>query len=307
MIEQRIKPSVITYNNNTMIDVYAKKGMMAKAKEMFASMKSDGIMPDIYTYNSMIYAYLKDGQMFKAIELFTSMNIDGMKPDVVTYNSIIDAYSKDGQMDKAIEMLASMKREGMKPNVVTYQSLLNCYAKNGNHLDDMFCILKEMKDSSIVPKVHTWTNILDGFSRARGEKDQKKALSIWQYLSGQQSFESLGMPDLPLKGIYVFPDALTLSIAIDVCKHGQFEKEAHEVWNYGQENDRIVLESNLLASYIRFLFFLGEKGADRVVDLILRGIKEEKMPLRCVKPDKKTLANAKKFLKSMVGILMRPS
>jgi hypothetical protein len=62
-----------------------------------------------------------------------------------------------------------------------------------------------------------------------GEKDQKKAISIWMYISGQQSYESLEMPDLPLKALSVFPTSATLSIALEVCKRVQFENEAHEV------------------------------------------------------------------------------
>jgi hypothetical protein len=47
-----------------------------------------------------------------------------------------------------------------------------------------------------------------------------------------------------------------------------------------------------MTSYVECLASFGEKGADRVVELILNGMKGEKMPLRCVRPDKKTIENA---------------
>jgi pentatricopeptide repeat protein len=295
MKRDEVKPNVITYN--TTIDAYAKNHQLAKAKEIFASMKKDGIKPCVITYNVMIDAYAKNERMDEAIEIFASMKKDGIKPDLYTYNSMIDAYAKNRKLANAIEMFASMKRDGVKPDVTTFGALLDCYAKSGKHLDDIMYILKEMKGSSVVPNIHAWTNIMEGFSRADGEKDRKKALSIWKYLSGQQSYESLGMT-LPVKALSVTPDAVTLSIALDVCKHGRFEKEAHVVWKYGQENDRVVLESNVLTSYVECLASFGEKGADRTVELILLGIKGEKMPLRCVKPDKKTIRNAKSSLQS---------
>jgi pentatricopeptide repeat protein len=235
----------------------------SKVDDLFTQMKEDGIKPNVITYNTMIDVYAKNGKALKAIEVFDSMKKGEIKPDVYTYNTMIDAYSKSGQLEKAIEMFASMKKDGIKPDVTLFGALLDCYAKSGKHLDDIMYILKEIKGSSVVPNIRIWNNILEGFSRADGEKDQKKkALSIWKYLSGAQSYESLGMI-LPVKAMSVTPDAATLSIALDVCKHGRFEKEAHDVWKYGQDNDRVVLDSNVLTSYVECLASFGEKGADR--------------------------------------------
>jgi pentatricopeptide repeat protein len=188
-------------------------------------------------------------------------------------------------MGEAIDVFASMKKDGIEPDERTYETLLECYAESGKHLDDMLALLKEMKDSSIIPDPsHVWNLILEGFSLAEGEEDQKKALSIWKYLSGQQSYESLGMT-LHMEALSVSPDEGTLCIALGICEVGRFEKEAHEVWNYGQENDQIDLDSSVLTSYVECLATHGKKGADRVVELIMLGVKGEKMPLRCVEPD----------------------
>jgi pentatricopeptide repeat protein len=294
MKEFGVKPNVFIYA--AMIKAFSRD--LDKVEKLYLGMKTDGIKPDVYTYATMIDVYAKNGKLANAIEMFASIEKEGIKPSVVTYNSMIDAYSKDGQMDKALKMFASVKREGMKSDVITFNIVLNCYAKNVKHLDDMMYILKEMKKSSFVPDIKTWTIVMDGFSRADGEKDQKKAISIWKYISGQLSYESLEISDLPLKALSVFPTSATLCIALDVCKHGQFEKEAHDVWNYGQENKRIVLNSNVLTSYVECLTSFGEKGADRAVGLILHGIKGKKMPQRCVKPDKKTIKHAIMCLKN---------
>jgi hypothetical protein len=61
---------------------------------------------------------------------------------------------------------------------------------------------------------------MEGVSRAEDEKDQKKALSIWKYLSEQISHESLGI-DLPVTASHVLPDTVPLLIAIDACKIGR--------------------------------------------------------------------------------------
>jgi hypothetical protein len=113
----------------------------------------------------------------------------------------------------------------------------------------MLNILNEMKESSIDPNMHIWCIIIDGYSRSESQEDQKKALSIWKYLSGQISHESLGI-DLHVKAIHVLPDVVTMSIAFDFCKFGRFEKEADGVWMYGQKNKEIFLDSNVLTSYV---------------------------------------------------------
>jgi pentatricopeptide repeat protein len=294
MKKDGIQPDEVT--NSTMIDAYAKSGSIDKAIEVFDSMKKDGIEPDVVAYTTMIDAYAKDGQIDKAIEVFDLMKKDGIEPNVVTYNTVINAYAKSGSINKAIEMFDSMKEDGMRPDEVTFGTILNCFAKTGKHLKEMMKMVKEMRDSSIEFNIHVWSSIMEGFSRAEDEKDQKKALSIWKYLSGQISYESLGVEDLPVKTPSLSPDCVTLSLAIDACKLGRFEKEADEVWMYGQESGEIFPDSNVLTSYVECLAAFGEKGADRVVELILRGAKGERMPLRCVRPDEKTIKNARSCL-----------
>jgi pentatricopeptide repeat protein len=265
IMKDGVRPDVFVYTS--MIDAFAKNGQIEKAIEVFDSIMKDGVRPDVFVYTSMIDAYAKNGQIEKAIEVFDSIMKDGVRPDVFVYTSMIDAYAKNGQIEKAIEQFDLMKDDGMRPDEVTFGALLNCFAKTGKPLNELLDLVKAMRESSIEFDIHVWSSIMEGFSRAEDEKDQKKALSIWKYLSGQISHESLGI-DLPVKASHVLPNVVTLSIAIDACKIGRFEKEAHKAWLYGQENDGIALESNVLTSYVECLVSFGERGADRVVGLI---------------------------------------
>jgi pentatricopeptide repeat protein len=207
---------------------------------------------------------------------------------------IIDAISKDGDQDTAKEMFDSMKRVVIEPDLVTFESMkfaqIDCNTFLGKHLS-------KMNESCVTPNIKLWNTIMKGYSRAVGEEDQKKALSIWKYLSGQQTHESLGI-DLPEKASTVLPSAATLSIAFDICQKGLFEKEAVAIWEYGQENVDVVLNSTVLASYVEALAHFGEKGADLAVTLIRKGLEGKRMPLRSVMPDKKTLSCAKSSLMS---------
>jgi hypothetical protein len=126
-------------------------------------------------------------------------------------------------------------------------ALLDGYSKSNNDLGKMLNVMKDMNESCITPDIKVWNVIMEGYSRAVGEDDQKKALSIWRYLSGQQTHGSLGI-DLPEKAPTVFPDAASLSIAFDI-------------WEYGQVNNDVVLDANVLISYVEALASFGKKSA----------------------------------------------
>jgi pentatricopeptide repeat protein len=279
MKEDGIKPDVYTYNS--MIKAYSKE--LDKVERLYFKMTEEGIKPDVCTYSTMINAFSRD--LDKVAKLHLEMIEGGIKPDVYTYNSMIKAFSKD--LVKVEKLYLEMIEESIEPTVVTYNTMIDVYAKN-RELEKAIEVFTSMKRDGMEPNVVTYNTIIDAYAKI-GELE--KALSIWKYLSGAQSYDSLGMI-LPVKSLSVSPDAATLSIALDVCKYGRFEKEAHDVWNYGQDNDRVVVDSNVLTSYVECLSSFGEKGANQAVDLILRGIKGEKMPLRCVKPDKKTIEHA---------------
>jgi hypothetical protein len=214
----------------------------------------------------------------------------GIKLPTRTYMKMIVSEKKFKKSKETKYSIASLIKSGQRPTPGNYGSLLDYYAKTGRHITELIDLVKNMKDTNVMPNIQTWGIIMNGFSRAKNETDRKKALSIWMYLSGKILYESLDI-DLPRKAPNVVPNVVTLNIALDVCKFGRFEKEAHEIWMYGQESD-FFLDPNLLTSYVECLATFGKEGADRVVELIELGIKGEGMPLRNVRPDSKTMRNA---------------
>jgi pentatricopeptide repeat protein len=118
-----------------------------------------------------------------------------------------------------VEMFCTeMKLDGIVPDVAIFGAILDCYAKSGN-LTRILILLKEMKESSVELDIYVWTIIMDGLPRAEGQENKKKSLSIWKYLSGQRTHESLGL-DIPEKASTVLPNAATLAIAFDICRKG---------------------------------------------------------------------------------------
>jgi pentatricopeptide repeat protein len=104
--------------------------------------------------------------------VFDLMIKDGIQPNEVTYNAIIDAYAKNRQIEKASEVFDSMKKDGIQPDEVTFRTIIDCFAKSGKHLHEMMKMVKEMRESSFELDIRAWNNIIEGYSRVDGEKDQ---------------------------------------------------------------------------------------------------------------------------------------
>ncbi|XP_062154625.1 pentatricopeptide repeat-containing protein At5g08510 [Alnus glutinosa] len=107
-----------------LVDMYAKLGMLASARQKFDEMH----VRDIPTWNSIIAGYARSGDMEGALELF------GLMPyrNVVSWTAMISGYSQNGQYAKALRMFFRMEKEkDVRPNEVTIASVLPACANLG--------------------------------------------------------------------------------------------------------------------------------------------------------------------------------
>lgn len=107
-----------------LVDMYAKLGMLALARQKFDEIK----VKDIPTWNSIIAGYARSGYMEGALELF------GLMPsrNVVSWTAMISGYSQNGQYAKALAMFLNMEKEkDVRPNEVTIASILPACANLG--------------------------------------------------------------------------------------------------------------------------------------------------------------------------------
>ncbi|CAG8582979.1 699_t:CDS:1 [Ambispora gerdemannii] len=89
------------------------------AESLFQDMIENRIIPTIITFNTLIYAYTHRSTLNikKAIKLFTEMETKyKVAPDAATFHHMITGYMAIGEVDKALEVYYEMYRRGIKPS-----------------------------------------------------------------------------------------------------------------------------------------------------------------------------------------------
>ncbi|KAF2594044.1 hypothetical protein F2Q70_00045134 [Brassica cretica] len=115
---------------NSLISLYANKGMEIEALSLFRQMVTRRMRPDSFTLASSISSCVSDG----LVRLGKQIHGHVVRTDVsdeFVQNSMIDMYSKNGLMDSACAVFGQIKER----SVVTWNSMLCGFSQNGNSLE----------------------------------------------------------------------------------------------------------------------------------------------------------------------------
>ncbi|KDP40094.1 hypothetical protein JCGZ_02092 [Jatropha curcas] len=112
-----------TFIHNSLINMYAKCGLLADAKSMFDLCPSS----DPVSYNIMIAGYVKSGNLKDARKLFEVMPAKGC----VSYTTIIMGFAQNDCLSNAIELFKEMRSAGVAPNEVTLATVISACSHLG--------------------------------------------------------------------------------------------------------------------------------------------------------------------------------
>merc|ERR1719420_2788393 len=115
---------------NAVIDVCARCGDCDKAAEVFKSMMSAGVVPDLLTYTLVIKGYVVQGDLEQAIQLFTFMRKRDLQPDVALFNALLDGLARK-QMSTLVDyVLRDMDEASVTPNANTLAIIVKLSGRN---------------------------------------------------------------------------------------------------------------------------------------------------------------------------------
>lgn len=176
---------------NTLVDMYAKFGVLTKAQQVFDKLK----VRDLISWNTLITGYVKHGQPENALKCYERMQLEGVSPNAVTFIcslracAMVRAFDKGQQIHNEIE-----KREGLLENdVVVASTLVDMYIKCG-----MLTKARQVFDKLPVCDTVLWTTLIAGYVDHGHGEDALKCYEVMQ---------SRG----------VFLDAVTLLCSLKAC------------------------------------------------------------------------------------------
>ncbi|KAJ4748766.1 Pentatricopeptide repeat (PPR) superfamily protein [Rhynchospora pubera] len=142
------------FAGSSLVDTYAKCGLLEDAKKMFDEMTEK----NIFSWNALVCAYAQNGKGKKAIEMFERMVTLGLKPDSVSLLSVLNACSHSGLVEEGLNYFDSMtSMYNMTPRKDHYACIINMLGRVGR-FDKVEHLLDQIP---FEPDSIIWSSILN--------------------------------------------------------------------------------------------------------------------------------------------------
>ncbi|KAL5703761.1 hypothetical protein ACHQM5_022275 [Ranunculus cassubicifolius] len=160
MIKVNMKPNDVTLVS--VLSACGKLGSVEIGKRVCSYIESQGLASNVYVASALIDMYAKWGNVAKARQLFDRMP----HRDIVSWNSMIGGLAINGFAKEAIELFMKMKDAKVNPNDITFVGLLNACAHAG-FIEQGYSFFESMRnDHDIVPKVEHCSCIVDLYCKS---------------------------------------------------------------------------------------------------------------------------------------------
>ena len=128
------------YLATTLINMYAKCGMIEKAKQVLEDIPNR----DIVTWCALISGYTKQDRSYEALNCFERMQSEGVSPDEVTFLCVLSACGFSGLFDDAQIIFENMaKKYEISPNLKHHTYLVGAFGCGG-HFNKAMSVMKSM-------------------------------------------------------------------------------------------------------------------------------------------------------------------
>ncbi|KAK6779379.1 hypothetical protein RDI58_021563 [Solanum bulbocastanum] len=141
--------------NTGLVDMYAKCGEMAKAREVFDEM----VEKDVVSWSALIQGYAVNGLPKEALEVFYMMQRENVRPDCYSMVGVLSACARLGALEVGEWASKLMDMNEFLSNAVLGTALIDMYAKCGRMVS-AWEIFKQMlvKDRVI------WNAVVSGLA-----------------------------------------------------------------------------------------------------------------------------------------------
>ena len=141
---------------NTLVDMYAKCGRLAKAKKVLEELPYRNVV----SWNALISGYVQQEKCHEALHYFQSMQREGISPDAVTFVCVLQACGKTRCIDKGKQIHDVLVARGLLgKDIVLGNALLDMYVKCKD-LSKATQVLHELPVRDVV----CWSALISGYA-----------------------------------------------------------------------------------------------------------------------------------------------
>jgi pentatricopeptide repeat protein len=145
---------------NTLIDMYAKCGVLGKAQQVFDKLP----IRDVVSWTALMSGYARVGESDCVFHSLDEMLGEGVKPNPVTFLVVLNACSRKGLFGKCQTYFEAMSKEhGLAPTVEHLSCIVDLLGRAG-HIHNALMMAKRMP---FAPNAVLWHSIL-GACRSSG-------------------------------------------------------------------------------------------------------------------------------------------
>uniref|UniRef100_A0ACD5YSF3 Uncharacterized protein n=1 Tax=Avena sativa TaxID=4498 RepID=A0ACD5YSF3_AVESA len=174
MREEGISPTTTIYT--TMMDSMYKQKKVEDAETLWKQMLESGCKPDQAAYNVRAMNHALKGKPDDVLLVMAEMETAGVEPDVITYNFLMTAYCKVGKMEDAKALYRSLGDKGCSANQATYKHMMAHLSAHGD-FDFALEIFKESMSKHKVPDFKTMKGFVEGLAKGGRVVEAKQVIS----------------------------------------------------------------------------------------------------------------------------------
>ncbi|KAK1416139.1 hypothetical protein QVD17_31927 [Tagetes erecta] len=158
--ESNVQPNDATFVS--VLSACSKLGALELGKWVHLYAVNNGYKDNKYVGNSLIDMYAKCGVITSAVDVFMGMS----KKDLISWNTVINGLAMHGHGPDALRIFDEMKNSKQKPDGVTFIGVI-CACSHMGLVKDGFKYFNSMVDEySIIPKIEHYGCMVDLLSRA---------------------------------------------------------------------------------------------------------------------------------------------
>lgn len=164
-----------------LLEGWGQERNLVRVMEVYREMKDEGFEPDVVTYGIIIHVYCKERKYDDAVKLFDEMLERGCQPTSHIYCTLINGMGTDKRLTEAIRFFERMKASGLAPDMPTYNALVAAYCWS-EKIGDAYRVIEEIRNLGVGPNSRTYEIILHHLIRARKTKE---AYALFQRMSSE--------------------------------------------------------------------------------------------------------------------------